>query len=51
MILDTVNAPLDREAMMAALVPKGRLHVVGAVLEPIPVIAMSLISRQERVSG
>jgi len=50
-ILDTVNAPLDWEALMAALAPKGRLHVVGAVLEPIPMSAMSLISGQKSVSG
>ncbi|HYE34263.1 NADPH-dependent aldehyde reductase Ahr [Methylocaldum sp.] len=51
MILDTVNVPLDWKAMVATLAPKGRLHVVGAVLEPIPVIAMSLISGQRSVSG
>ena len=51
MILDTVNVPLDWEALMVALAPKGRLHVVGAVLEPIPINAMDLILGQKSVSG
>jgi len=29
--------------MIGTLAPNGRLHVVGAVLEPIPVAAFSLI--------
>jgi len=33
------------------LAPNGRLHVVGAVLEPIPVGAFSLILQQRSVSG
>ncbi|MGE5523441.1 MAG: NADPH-dependent aldehyde reductase Ahr [Rhodospirillaceae bacterium] len=51
LILDTVNAPLDWDALMATLAPKGRLHVVGAVLQPIPVPAMTLIMGQRSVSG
>ncbi|HWI15321.1 MAG TPA: NAD(P)-dependent alcohol dehydrogenase [Burkholderiales bacterium] len=51
LVLDTVNVPLDWEALMATLAPKGRLHVVGAVLEPIPVAAMTLIMGQRSVSG
>ena len=43
--------PLDWDALMATLAPKGRLHVVGAVLEPIPVPAMTLIMGQRSVSG
>jgi len=37
--------------MLGALAPNGRLHVVGAVLEPIPVAAFSLIMGQRSVSG
>jgi uncharacterized zinc-type alcohol dehydrogenase-like protein len=37
--------------MMATLRPKGRLHVVGAVTEPIPVSAFDLILAQRSVSG
>jgi uncharacterized zinc-type alcohol dehydrogenase-like protein len=50
-VLDTVNVPLDWDALLATLAPKGRLHVVGAVLEPIPVPAMTLIGGQRSVSG
>ncbi len=51
LILDTVNAPLDWNALLAALAPGGTLHVVGAVLEPIPVPAFALISGQKQLSG
>lgn len=37
--------------MLATLRPKGRLHVVGAVLKPIPVLAFDLIAQQKSVSG
>jgi uncharacterized zinc-type alcohol dehydrogenase-like protein len=42
---------LDWNAIIGTLAPKGRLHVVGAVLEPIPVAAFSLILQQRSVSG
>jgi uncharacterized zinc-type alcohol dehydrogenase-like protein len=32
MILVTVNVPLNWEAYMKALAPKGTLHIVGAIL-------------------
>ncbi len=44
-------APLDWDAMIGTLAPNGRLHVVGAVLEPVPVAAFSLILQQRSVSG
>ena len=47
----TVNVPLDWSALMKTLAPRGRLHVVGAVLEPIPVNAFDLIVAQRSVSG
>jgi uncharacterized zinc-type alcohol dehydrogenase-like protein len=50
-LLVTANVPMDWNAMLAALAPKGRLHFVGAVLEPIPVPAFALISGQKMVSG
>jgi uncharacterized zinc-type alcohol dehydrogenase-like protein len=43
LIIVTVNVPLDWKAYVAALRPKGRLHFVGAVLEPIAVPAFSLM--------
>ncbi|TKB73565.1 MAG: NAD(P)-dependent alcohol dehydrogenase [Nitrospira sp.] len=51
LILDTVNVPLDWQALMSTLAPTGRLHVLGAVLEPIPVNAMGLILGQQTISG
>jgi uncharacterized zinc-type alcohol dehydrogenase-like protein len=51
LIIVTANAPLDWDALIAALGPKGRLHLVGAVLEPIPVQAFPLILGQKEVSG
>jgi uncharacterized zinc-type alcohol dehydrogenase-like protein len=51
LLISTVNVKLDWDAMIDTLAPNGRLHVVGAVLEPIPVSAFSLIARQRSVSG
>ncbi len=43
LLISTVNVPLDWDALIDTLAPNGRLHVVGAVVEPIPVAAFSLI--------
>jgi uncharacterized zinc-type alcohol dehydrogenase-like protein len=51
LVISTVNVPLDWDAMIGTLAPYGRLHIVGAVLEPIPVGAFSLIMQQRSVSG
>lgn len=51
LVIVTVNVPLDWDAILSTLAPNGRLHVVGAVLEPIPVNAFSLIVGQRSVSG
>jgi len=50
-LISTVNVKLDWDAMIGTLAPNGRLHVVGAVLEPIPVGAFSLIMQQRSISG
>jgi len=50
-LISTVNVPLDWDALIGTLAPNGRLHVVGAVTEPIPVGAFSLIGGQRCVSG
>jgi uncharacterized zinc-type alcohol dehydrogenase-like protein len=50
-ILVTANVALDWPVIINALAPKGRLHVVGAVPEPIPVAAFSLLSGQKAISG
>jgi uncharacterized zinc-type alcohol dehydrogenase-like protein len=51
LLIVTVNVPLDWEALVGSLRPGGRMHVVGAVLEPIPITAMALIMGQQSVSG
>lgn len=51
MILTTANQPLKWDLYLNALAPKGVLHVVGAVLEPIPVVSFQLIMNQKSVSG
>src|SRR5258705_2491340 len=51
LLISTVNVKLDWDALIGTLAANGRLHVVGAVLEPIPVAAFSLIFQQRSVSG
>jgi uncharacterized zinc-type alcohol dehydrogenase-like protein len=51
LIIVTVNVPLDWEAILSTLAPRGRLHLVGAVLEPILLSAFALIAGQKAVSG
>ena len=45
LLISTVNAKLDWDALFGTLAPNGRLHVVGAVPEPIPVPLFSLIGK------
>jgi len=51
LIISTVNAGLDVPGVLDTLAPKGRLHNVGAVLNPLQVPAFSLILGQKSVSG
>jgi len=51
LLLVTVNVPLDWDAMLSTLAPRGRMHVVGAVTEPIPVPTFALIGREGSISG
>lgn len=51
LLIVTVNVPLDWDALINSLAPNGRMHVVGAVLEPIPVKIFPLIMRQGSVGG
>ena len=51
LLLVTVNVPMDWNALIGTLAPRGRMHVVGAVLEPIPVPAFALIGGEREVSG
>ena len=50
-IIITVNVKLDWNTYLSMLKPKGRLHFVGAVLEPLDIAAFGLISGQKSVSG
>ncbi len=50
-ILSTVNVSLDWDAVLAALAPRGRLHLVGATLEPIPLSAFSLIPGEKSIAA
>lgn len=51
LILSTVNAKLDWNTYLGTLRPKGRLHFVGATLEPLDIGVFSLIMGQRSVSG
>jgi len=51
LLISTVNVPLDWDAILNTLAANGRLHIVGAVLEPIPVPAFSLILAERSISG
>ncbi len=51
MIISTVNVKLDWSAYVATLKPRGRLHFVGAPLEPLEIGIFSLIGGQRSLSG
>jgi len=51
LILSTVNVKLDWNAYVAALRPKGRLHFVGATLEPLDLGVFPMIMGQRSVSA
>jgi uncharacterized zinc-type alcohol dehydrogenase-like protein len=51
LILSTVNVSLNWGAYINALGPKGRLHLVGATLEPIPLVSFQVIMGQKGVTG
>lgn len=51
LIISTINVPIDVPGLLGALNTHGRLHVVGAVLEPMPVPAMGLIFGQKSIAG
>ena len=50
-IISTVNVKLDWDLYLSTLKPKGRLHFVGATLEPLDLNVFSLILAQRSVSG
>ena len=50
-ILSTVNATMDWPTYLDCLSPRGKLHTVGAVAEPMAIPAFSMIMAQKSVSG
>ena len=51
LIISTVNVNMDWSTIISTLKPKGRMHFVGVVPEPIGVAAFQLIGGQVQVSG
>jgi alcohol/geraniol dehydrogenase (NADP+) len=51
LVINTVNHSLDWAAVMASLAPRGRLHQLGAVLDPIQVGALDLIMARRSITG
>ncbi|TLD68202.1 NAD(P)-dependent alcohol dehydrogenase [Phragmitibacter flavus] len=50
-IICTVNVALPWDAILTCLTRRGRLHFVGAVLEPVPVAIFPLMEGQNSISG
>ena len=50
-LLNTTNVSLNWDAYLTTLAPKGKLHNVGAVLEPLAIPAFSLIMGEKSVGG
>ncbi|MEN3322316.1 NAD(P)-dependent alcohol dehydrogenase [Mariniflexile soesokkakense] len=50
-ILNTTNVTLDWNSFLTTLAPQGKLHTVGAVLEPMAIPAFSLIMGEKSVGG
>jgi uncharacterized zinc-type alcohol dehydrogenase-like protein len=50
-ILSTVAVGLDWNALMATLAPRGRLHIVGAVPEPISLPVSAMMGGQKALSA
>lgn len=51
LVINTVSQPLPWGEVMASLGPRGRLHQLGAVLEPIQVGAFDLIAARRSLTG
>jgi uncharacterized zinc-type alcohol dehydrogenase-like protein len=51
LVISTVNVKLDWNLYLGTLKPRGRLHFVGATLDPLDISVFSLIMGQRSVSG
>ncbi len=50
-VLNTTNVNLDWNAYLTTLAPKGKLHSVGVVPDPMPIPAFTLIGGEKSVGG
>lgn len=50
MLIVTTNVQLDWDALITTLAPKGRIHIVGAVPDAIPLYVIPLIFKQATLS-
>jgi alcohol/geraniol dehydrogenase (NADP+) len=50
-IISTVNVSLDWNTYLACLAPRGELHMVGIVQEPVTVSAMNLLVGEKSLAG
>lgn len=51
LILSTVNVPLDWNAYLAALKPRGRMHMLGAVTQPLDLNLIPMMFNQLSLSS
>ena len=51
LLLSTVNVKLDWNLYLGTLKPRGRLHFVGATLDPLDINVFALIMTQRSISG
>mgnify|MGYP001824100193 CR=1 FL=1 len=51
LVISTVNVKLDWNLYLGTLKPRGRLHFVGATLDPLDISVFSLLLGQRSVSG
>ena len=51
LIISTVNVKLDWDAYIGTLKPRGRMHFVGAALEPLDIGVFSLLGGQRSISA
>ena len=50
-LLVTANVPLEWGALISTLKPKGQMHFVGVVLDPVALQPRDLISAERKISG
>ncbi|MEZ4299795.1 MAG: NAD(P)-dependent alcohol dehydrogenase [Polyangiaceae bacterium] len=51
LLLSTVNVPMDWNAYVGTLKRRGRMHVLGAVMEPLSIVAPSLMMKHRSISS